>query len=219
MDKSPYLDARREWNERYGTYIQSAKQWRYISFFSMAIAAMSVFGVIYFASQNKLIPYIVEVNGKGDALQVYKADTMRPIDRRVIKAQLSQFVKDVRSVSADAAVQRYAIDRAYAHLNSTMPSRAVITNWFAENVPFERARQETVFVDVQQILPLTENIWRIEWVERSRSRNGNALQKTQWTATANVVVGGEVDSKSILLNPIGLYVKEFDWSQDFENQK
>ena len=28
----PYLDARREWNERYGSYISRAKNWRLMAF-------------------------------------------------------------------------------------------------------------------------------------------------------------------------------------------
>ena len=50
---SPYLDARREWNERYGNYIQAAKTWRYVAFAAISIAIISVTGVVYFASQNK----------------------------------------------------------------------------------------------------------------------------------------------------------------------
>src|SRR5690554_1555436 len=114
---SPYLAARREWNERYGSYIATAKMWRGVAFTSLVIAAVSVGGVVHFASQNKLIPYVVEINADGDTLQVYQADQMLPADRRVVRAQLAQFIQDVRSVSSDVAVQRRSIERAYAHLS------------------------------------------------------------------------------------------------------
>lgn len=212
---SPYLDARREWNERYGSYIQSARRWRTLAFVSLAIAGVAVAGVVYLASQNKLVPYVVEVNHDGNALQVYHAEKMQPIDRRVVRAQLSQFVQDVRSVSSDFAVQRQSVHRAFAHLSKDMPAFTAVNDWFRKNVPFERAKTETNVVEVRQVLPLSENTWRIEWVERSRSRTGEALQKTFWTGTANIVTGAEVNASTIMLNPVGLYVREFDWSQDF----
>lgn len=212
---SPYLAARREWNERYGNYIATAKIWRMVALSSLAIAAVSVSGVVYFAVQNKLIPYVVEINSAGDTVQVYKAEQMGPFDRRVVRAQLAQFIQDIRSVSADLAVQRHAIDRAYAHLSSDLPAYIAMNQWFRNNMPFERARHETVAVEVRQVLLLSDNTWRVEWIERPRSRNGESLPETRWTGTINVITGGEVDSRAILLNPVGLYIREFDWSSDY----
>ena len=211
---SPYLDARREWNERYGSYIATAKTWRWVALSSLVIAAVAVGGVVYFASQNKLIPYVVEVNANGETVQVYKADPMMPTDRRVVRAQIGQFVQDVRSVSSEVAVQRRAIERAYALLSPDLPAYTAVNNWFRQNVPFERAKTETVTVEVKQVLPLSENTWRIEWIERPRSRNGEALPPSTWTGTATVVTGGEVNARTIMLNPVGSYIREFDWSRD-----
>ena len=42
-NKNPYLDARREWNERYGSYINQAKNWRLTSLISMLISLVAVF--------------------------------------------------------------------------------------------------------------------------------------------------------------------------------
>jgi len=212
---SPYLLARREWNERYGSYIARAKVWRGIALTSLVIAAVAVGGVVHFASQNKLIPYVVEVGGDGRPLQVYYADEAQPLDQRVIRAQLGQFVQDMRSVSTDVAVQRRAVERAYAHLSADMPAYTAVNQWFRQNVPFERATEETVVVEVRQVLPLSDKTWRIEWVERPRSRNGESMPATRWTGTATIVTSGEVNPQTLLYNPTGLYIKEFDWSRDF----
>jgi len=211
---SPYVAARREWNERYGSYIATSKMWRGVAVASLVIAAVAVGGVVHFASQNKLIPYVVEVNADGNTVQVYEADKMMPADRRVVRAQLAQFVQDVRSVSSDVAVQRRAVERAYSHLSADMPAYTAVNTWMRQNVPFERAKEQTVVVEVRQVLPLSENTWRVEWIERPRSRNGEVMQPTKWTGTATVVTGGDVDARTIMFNPVGLYVREFDWSRD-----
>jgi len=212
---SPYLLARREWNERYGSYIARAKVWRGIALTSLVIAAVAVGGVVYFASQNKLIPYIVEVGGDGQPLKSYYAEEAQTLDQRIVRAQLAQFVQDMRSVSTDVAVQRRAVERAYAHLSADMPAYTAVNEWFRQNVPFERAAEETVVVEVRQVLPLSDKTWRIEWVERPRSRNGESMPATRWTGTATIVNSGELNPQTLLYNPTGLYIKDFDWSRDF----
>jgi type IV secretion system protein VirB5 len=216
---SPYLLARKEWNERYGSYIAQARSWRNTAFVALLIAVIAVSGVIYLASQNKLIPYVVEVNGEGKTVQVYQSEKMQPLDERVLKAQLGQFVQDIRSVSADIAVQRRAVKRAYAHLSADMPAYTATNDWFRKNNPFERATEETVVTEIRQILPLSDNTWRIEWVEKPRTRNGEALPVVSRTATATIVASGEINPENILYNPTGLYIKEFDWSRNFNTNE
>ena len=63
-----YLNARAEWNERYGSYISAARNWRTAFFMSAVVSLISVGGVVYIGSQSRLVPYIVEVNQLGDAL-------------------------------------------------------------------------------------------------------------------------------------------------------
>ena len=35
---NPYLDARREWNERYGSYIAQARNWRFAAVVALLLA-------------------------------------------------------------------------------------------------------------------------------------------------------------------------------------
>lgn len=211
---SPYMDARREWNERYGGYISSAKTWKRIAFISLTIAAGSVGGVVYIGSQSKFIPVVVEVNQSGKTLKSYRANIMQPAEPSVMQAEIGQFITDVRTVTADKTLQKRFVYRAFTHLTPKFPAHTAVSQWYQKNVPFKRAETETVTVEIKQILPLTGDTWRVEWTERSRNRKGMALKPKQWSGTMTVVVSGVVDEKTILDSPIGLFVKEFDWSED-----
>jgi type IV secretion system protein VirB5 len=215
---SPYLDARREWNERYGDYIAQARLWRWIALLSLLIASVSVTGVIYFASQNKLIPYVVELNSDAEAIHIAKAEQMLPVEKRVIRALLTQFVQDLRMVTADIAVQRRAIERLYAQLPQSSIAYRAINEWMRNNIPFERAKTETVAIEVKRVQPIAGDTWRVDWIERTRTRKGDALPDKEWTATLRVDTGGDVDENSIMLNPIGLMVNEIDWMQEHKTQ-
>src|ERR1700694_984799 len=97
----PYINARREWNERYGSYIARARNWRYAAFGSLLVSAILACGVIWLASQSKLVPFIVEVDKLGQAVAGERADRASTIDQRIVKAELAAWIIDVRSVSSD----------------------------------------------------------------------------------------------------------------------
>ena len=208
-----YLNARREWGERYGSYISAARRWRIVAVASLALAGVCATGLAVVATQARVIPYIVEVDGKHRPLRVYPADELRGGEPHVVRAELASFVSELRGVSSDAGVQRAAVERVYAHLSAGEPATNAIGEWFKSNNPFDRAASETVAVEVSQVLLIGGNTWRIEWVERPRSRAGKALDEVWMTGTATVVQG-DVSEEMLILNPAGVYVQDFDWSRD-----
>ncbi|MDE0208164.1 MAG: VirB8/TrbF family protein [Candidatus Tectomicrobia bacterium] len=210
---SPYLAARREWNERYGSYIAAARSWRLAAFGALAVAVAAVGGVVYFAGQNKLIPYLVEIHDDRP-IQVTFPGRMPPADPRIIRAQLAQFIWDFRTVTPDAQVQNQAVERLYAHLNPDSAAYLMVNEWMRENIPFQRAAKETVAVEVTQVLPISERTWRLEWLEHPRQRDGKPLPSLRMTALATVGIAREVPVGMVLLNPIGLYVDALEWGEE-----
>src|ERR1700694_2042631 len=105
----PYINARREWNERYGSYIARARNWRYAAFGSLFVSAILAVGVIWLASQSKLVPFVVQVDKLGEAIAVKRADRASTIDQRIVKAQLAAWIVNVRTVSADPVAQKAAL--------------------------------------------------------------------------------------------------------------
>lgn len=213
---SPYLAARREWNERYGSYIKQKKIWQIVGILSLIIAIASVIGITYFASQNKLIPYVVEVDERGATVKVYESSKMQEIDQRIVRAQLAQFIKDVRSISPDSVIMKNAIKRLYTHLNSSSQAASFLNDYFTNNNPFEKAKDHTVYVEILQLLPLSPNSWQIEWAEQTYGRDGKNLGKKNFTATLTITTGNSVNEHTILENPIGLEVESLYWSADFQ---
>ena len=73
-EHNPYLDGRREWLERYGSYIQRARQWRFMALAALLLAGISVTGNVLQATQSKMVPYIIEVDKIGKAAVATRAD-------------------------------------------------------------------------------------------------------------------------------------------------
>ena len=211
---SPYLDGRREWLERYGSYITRARNWRVVALSCLLVAAISVVGVVALAMQVRVVPYVVEVDGRARAVGVYPAERLDAGTPALWRAAVARWVEDWRTVSADAALQRAAIDRVYAHLSRGSAGTVAVSGWYRDNSPFERATQETVVVEVEQVLQLEGDTWRVEWTETPRARSGEAGESGRVTATMTLA-RGPVDENAILSNPLGLYIAGIDWSREF----
>jgi len=215
-DSSPsaiYMAARREWNERYGTYIAQAHAWRLTAVASLAVAFVAVAGVAWIGAQNRVVPYVVETDKLGDARAISRADVAAPADPRLIRAGLARWISDVRTVYIDLAAERAVVNEAYAMVNRNAAAAQQLNDWFSNRDPFKRAQTEIVGVSVESVLPISANTWRVEWREARRGRDGTAEPPTEWQATITISISAPTDDATILRNPIGLYVESFDWEQ------
>ena len=152
---NPYLAARMEWNERYGSYVKAAAAWRIVGVTGMLMAVIGFSYALYQSTQVKLVPYVVEVDKLGTAATTGFPQQIEYADPRVVRATLGSFVSNFRSVTPDTVVQKQYIDRAYAHLRSPDPATEKVNAWFRSNSPFDRARSLTVAVEVTNIVPLS----------------------------------------------------------------
>lgn len=184
---------------------------------ALGLAAASTTGLIVLAMQSRIVPYVVEVDGRQHVLQVYRANELRGGTPALVRALLARWVQDLRGVSSDVNVQVRAVERVYAYLASGDPAETAVSEWYAGNPPFDRAAEATIVVEVSQVLQVSRDTWRLEWVERARSRAGQAEPRVWWTGTATIGRGA-VSEELLILNPVGLFVREFDWSRDLRDR-
>lgn len=209
---NPYLAARQEWNERYGSYVQSARAWRVVGITGLTLALVSTSYALFQSTQVKLVPYIVEVDKLGTAVSAGTPQQIEYADPRVVRATLGAFISNFRSVTPDAVVQKGYIDRTYALLRTSDPSTEKVNGWFRSNSPFEKAKGATVAVEVNNIVALSPQSWQIDWTEFERDRKGKETAVRRFRGIATVTLTPPQDEATIRLNPIGLYLRDFDWT-------
>jgi type IV secretion system protein TrbF len=212
VPENPYLAARQEWNERYGSYVNAARAWRIVGVLGLAMALTSFTYALYLSTQVKLVPYIVEVDKLGMAVAAGFPEQIEYADPRVVRAALGNFVTSFRSITPDAVVQKQYIDRTYALLRTADPSTQKINAWFRGNPPFEKARSATVAIEVNNIVALSNRTHQIDWTEYERDRKGRETGTRRFRGIATVALTAPQDEATIRLNPIGLYVQDFDWT-------
>lgn len=211
---NPYLAARKSLQELYSTQHNREKLLFMIALGALALNIVLVAGIVITATQNKVVPYVVAVNELGDALPVQRADRASPVDERIIRAHLARWVKNVRNVSMDATAQRAMLLEAYANINRNAPAYGELNEHFQKHDPFARSKDELVKVNIESVLPISANTWRVEWKEQVRGRkDGKLLSESPYQATITTSINPPEDEKNILVNPLGIYVDDLSWSQ------
>ncbi|MGD9887888.1 MAG: VirB8/TrbF family protein [Halothiobacillaceae bacterium] len=210
---NPYIAARREWNERYGDYVAQAKNWRIAALLSGITAAVAVAGVVYIGAQSKFIPFVVAVDKHGSAVAAGIAERASAVDPRVVRALIGRFITDLRGVISDQQAEKDAIDRVYSMLPSGAASTTIISEQFKTNSPFARAATETISVEVESILPISDKSWQVDFRETARSPNGLLLSKKRYRATLTTELSPVTNEQLIRLNPIGLFVTDISITQ------
>lgn len=210
--ETPYLSARREWNERYGSYINRAYQWRLATFGSIAVALVTSLGLVAVSLQSKVVPYAVEINDHGEVVKVRRADVMASPNANQIRASLRSWVMGARSVYSDFEAMKVKLEETYALTLPDSPAYTKLVAFHKSNNPYTRVQKENVSVEVVAVSPISDTSWQVEWTETTRDSNGKLIGTEQWQATATIAISAPSSAKQIMLNPLGVYVKDFDWT-------
>lgn len=209
--ESPYVAGRREWNERYGSYIARARTWQIVALSSMALSAVLGIALAHNASQSKVQPFIVEVDKLGEAVAVKPAEAAALPEQRIIRFQLANFITNARSVTPDPIVQKRWLDGVYAI--STPSAATFLNDYYRKNDPFQKGRTSLVSVEIATALPLSPNSWQVQWTETTRGLNGLVDGTTRWQAVLNVSTFAPNTPQQIIANPTGIVVEQINWTQ------
>ena len=144
---NPYLNARREWDERYGDALSRAANWRVMAMVAMAVAGVAVAGIAYIGSQSKIQPFVVAIDQMGSPVAVARpaASGGAQVEEKVAIAQIANWIWNVRSIVADHEAQRVLVDRVYAMSSAEVGK--YLNAFYEANSPFPsdgRTRRVTI---------------------------------------------------------------------------
>jgi type IV secretion system protein VirB5 len=212
-ESSPYLAARREWDERYGSLITRARNWRIAAVLALAVALVATCGLIALSAKAKVIPYVVAIDNLGRVLAAGPADQASRADDRLKRAALFQWVSDLRTVTTDGVAQRKAIDRVYSMIANGSPAQVEIGDFYRNDPPFDRAQKKTVEVDVKAVFPVSDRTYQVEWTEIVRGLSGQIESQDNWKGSVTIAISPPNDERLIRINPLGIYVTNVSWAK------
>ncbi len=207
---NPYLDAKAEWLERYGDYISQKRNWQLAAFLCLLITLVCVFYVGYMGTQNKLIPYIIEVDKLGNIQKVGMVQNTNLKNPNVVKSSLNTFVYSWRTVWGEPEIQRKFILDAYNYVKPQSPAFMQINDFYKNNNPFERGTKEKAHVKIKSIVPQNINTWQVEWEEETKNLNQEKLSSVTWKGLFTIEQIEPTTEEEIRKNPLGIFIVDFN---------
>lgn len=212
---NPYLNARREWDERYGDVLSRAHSWKMAAFGAIGVAVIAVLGVSYIGSKSKIEPYVVAINKIGDPIGMAEPVSGGPIDQRIIEAQVTNWVWLWRTMLDDPQAQKAILAKVYA-MASTQAA-AQIDPWYKK--VWARDAGDVVSPHITSVLPVSKHVYQVTWQE-AIYKDGQRQGAPQMYK-ANITVGRDKklanSAQASMLNPLGIYIKSLTWTHVYQN--
>ena len=180
MESNVYLEARREWDERYADLVLGKRNWQIAAGGLLFLSLILAGGMVWLSKRSRYIPYVVEVDKLGYALTVPQPLTpvaLPDVTARMERYEVAAFIRDARSVTSDAQVEHQMLNALLAHARGAADrflDEYYHSDNFAHN-PFKIAEKQTVSVQIDSILQLSPRSYQVRWTEQQRDLNGVAV--------------------------------------------
>ncbi|WP_095084935.1 conjugal transfer protein TrbF [Mesorhizobium sophorae] len=209
--ETPYQRAAQVWDERIGSARVQARNWRYMAFGSLALAAGFSAALVWQSANGSIVPWVVQVDRLGQAQAVAPAvGDYQPNDPQ-IAFYLAHFIEQVRSIPADPVIVRQNWLRAYDF--ATQGGALALNDYARANDPFTKVGKQQVAVDVSSVIRASPVSFRIAWVER-RYQDSSLASTERWSAILTIVVQPPRDADALRKNPLGIYINAINWSKE-----
>ncbi|MEC7795515.1 MAG: conjugal transfer protein TrbF [Pseudomonadota bacterium] len=209
--ETPYQRAAQVWDERIGSARVQARNWRYMAFGSLILAAGFAGALVWQSARGTVVPWVVQVDALGEAQAVAPATAdYEPTDPQ-IAFHLGRFIEQVRSIPADPIIVRQNWLRAYEF--TTDRGAAALNDFARANDPFTRVGRQQIAVEVSSVIRASPGSFRIAWTER-HYENGQLSTTERWTAILTVVIQTPRSAERLRANPLGIYVNAISWSRE-----
>src|SRR5712691_7290287 len=153
MSANPYLEARREWDERYADLVLGKRNWQIAAGGLLAGSLILASGFVWLSTRSRYIPYVVEVDKLGYALTVPQRLTPASVPNvttRIERYEVASFIRDARAVSSDSQVEQQMLNSLLAHARGAADrflDAYYHSDSFAHN-PFKLAEKQTISIQI-----------------------------------------------------------------------
>ena len=213
-EENHYLAGRQAWAEVYGSFIRERDLWRWFALLASIIAILLSTANIIQLRQQKVIPYMVEVDRAGRISGGHMAKKLET-SQEMIQYSLGQFITAWRTVTADIALQEKYIKQS--SFMSIGAAKRILAKWYADNNPYISSEEKLVEVRIMALpLYVSGETWLVEWTEIERTHKG--VERSRNSFQANLIIKRKLPEtqQEIINNASGIYVSEISHSKKIQ---
>ncbi len=209
--ESPYLRASREWDNRIGSAVVQAKNWRMAAFVCMGLAALALGGFIYEASNTNIATYVVPIDKYARPGRIELAGRTYQPTTAEIGYFLADWVRRTRSKSIDPIVIRDNWTGAYHFVAG--PAIGQLNTYAKANDPFANVGSQAINVEIVSVLARSPSTYQVQWRE-TQFNAGTSGVTENWTGLFTAKINPPKNEAELRANPLGIFITAFQWSRE-----
>ncbi|MFA6105970.1 MAG: conjugal transfer protein TrbF [Patescibacteria group bacterium] len=210
-----FVNARQEYDNRIGSAIVHAYNWRLACFATIILCMILAFGLIYQSSKATVRPYVIEVGTNGIARAVGMADQQKYTPKAIeVKHFLAEWVLKMRSASTDTVVTQKNWAEAYGVLSekATLQVKEMIKASDPTTILGNGSRQVKIIV----VIAVSEKTYQVRWEEKEYDIAGGLKNDQVYTGNFIVEFRELTDETSLLQNPLGIEITDIRVAKDIK---
>ena len=209
--ESPYQRAAQEWDNRIGSAVAQAKNWRLAAFCALGLAALSLGGFIYQASNTNIATFVVPIDKYGRPGRIEVAGQSYKPSTAETGYFLADWVTRTRSKSIDAIIIRDNWTAAYRFVAGSAIGQ--LNDYAKTHDPFANAGAQAVSVEIVSVLARSPNTYQVQWRETTFDQ-GATRATENWTGLFTAKINAPKNETELRANPLGIYITSFQWSRE-----
>jgi type IV secretion system protein VirB5 len=210
---SPFARARQEWDDRMGSCLVRARNWRAMAFATTALAMVLGVSLTLLAFQNRFEVVFVPVDEFGKPGRLQHLDKQYHVQDGWVAYAVRQLVEQVRSIPTDPVVLRENWDRAYKFLAGDAVTR--MSEYGSSLEALRSGPTKARSVEVSNVLKQSDTTLQVSWVERTY-RDGSLEATARYTGLFTYTLRQPSSEQEAFDNPLGVLVTDFSWSEEFD---
>lgn len=187
----------------------------------LALIIVCVISTIFIATTANYKTYVVRVDnatGQVEAGGELKATNYRPQEAE-IKTFLAQFIRNTRTIPLDPVQYRANWENSKHFM--TQEAAQKLNAMMEKEAPAAKLGHSTVQAEIKsiQLQPGTQSTYQVRWVEEEFSLSGGMSgQKASYVALFTVKIDPPTKESELLINPLGLKIKDLTMTKENETK-
>lgn len=216
----PAQRAAAAWDRRIGDVVVQNHNWRKIALGLLFSNILLAGGLTYQSMKSQVIPYVVTVDKTTGVVE--KAGALITNDyipkEAEIKYFLANFIQNARNIQLDPVQQQKSQDKAYSFLTKTAAQK------FVSMQRAEKFQQKYAYMTIQakiksiQKIPETDS-YHASWSEEEFTVHDGKMNVNNYEGVFTIITLPVKDDNTLLINPLGIYISDLNFSQDNRIQK
>lgn len=191
---------------------QSAR-WKYFALISFGCLVVSLGVLIYAINLPKTVPLVITVSDWGEAKYVgavsnYSYNGIK-VPEIAINYQLRKFIINRFSIPYDPHILRTNLQDCYSAL--TRESAAKLSSEIKTDNPMRQYGKKIVTVEIETILKLSAQSYQVDFLIITADSRGqiNGRERMRGILAVKLM---EPPAEDQILNPLGIYITNFDFT-------